>query len=589
MRTKLVALFLFLFLLLPATASAQQSISGSVIRDATLPAGKLAPVAAQSLIGNCTGSSASPTACTALQVKTLQKIEPSVFDYGAVDNDAVDNAGAAAAARAAVGANRSILVPQGDFNLSLRTNLYGTAFKDALGEQRLLGTAAAPATRHEPIYYAEKITASDRNTIAGAWDQGLFYGHLNKRGGNAYAAAITGFGEYTGGSGDLIGVHGRVRTSVAGSRNYAGWFYVDVETGGADTAHAAEFNGRNTVADPGYGGLHQLVRLAMADSTADVNRFSTALSIGKTTTYGGLNGFWQGINIERDAIIATPGTIDDGEAIAISGPAAGGGSIGGIRYRPGVFKFALRTDEATFDNSTAIALGAGQRLRFNGPNGTPYLSGSGAALTLTGGTLTLAGDVSASAWGINGVGINTAGRVFTDTSSAGTVTASQAIYSIAGPTIKAISATTYSGNYATLRVSGAPIAGDNVTLSNARALHVTGGSAQFDEAVSISGSATVSRLSVSSGFSQSGGLKHGRAATGSVPATSSALVTLTWAAAFADASYTATCSVADSTAAAAALRVVHLESVTAAAVAVRVENTSIGALSGTLHCIAMHD
>lgn len=85
------------------------------------------------------------------------------------------------------------------------------------------------------------------------------------------------------------------------------------------------------------------------------------------------------------------------------------------------------------------------------------------------------------------------------------------------------------------------------------------------------------------------GVKHGRVTTGSVPASSSSLVTLTWAAAFLDANYTTTCSVLDATAATAALRVVHLETQSASAVAVRVENTSAGALTGTLNCMAMHD
>jgi hypothetical protein len=83
--------------------------------------------------------------------------------------------------------------------------------------------------------------------------------------------------------------------------------------------------------------------------------------------------------------------------------------------------------------------------------------------------------------------------------------------------------------------------------------------------------------------------KAERVTTGSIAAGASALVTLTWAVAFADANYTAVASVLDATAAAASLRVVHVESVTAAAVGVRVENTSAGALTGTVQVIGMHD
>lgn len=84
-------------------------------------------------------------------------------------------------------------------------------------------------------------------------------------------------------------------------------------------------------------------------------------------------------------------------------------------------------------------------------------------------------------------------------------------------------------------------------------------------------------------------IKAERVTTGSIGAGLSALVTLTWAAAFADANYTVQASVVDATAAVASLRVVHIETISATAVAVRVENTSAGALTGVLHVTAIHD
>lgn len=85
------------------------------------------------------------------------------------------------------------------------------------------------------------------------------------------------------------------------------------------------------------------------------------------------------------------------------------------------------------------------------------------------------------------------------------------------------------------------------------------------------------------------GLKAQRVTTGAIGAGVSALVTLTWAVAFVDANYTVAVSVLDSTAAVASLQVVHVESVTATAVVVRVQNTSAGALTGTLQVIGIHD
>jgi len=97
-------------------------------------------------------------------------------------------------------------------------------------------------------------------------------------------------------------------------------------------------------------------------------------------------------------------------------------------------------------------------------------------------------------------------------------------------------------------------------------------------------------LTVTTGVTpDGGGLKHGRVTTGSIGAGVSAVVTLTWTTAFADANYTVNASVLNSTAATASLKIVHIETQTAAAVTVRVENTSAGALTGTLHVIAIHD
>lgn len=85
------------------------------------------------------------------------------------------------------------------------------------------------------------------------------------------------------------------------------------------------------------------------------------------------------------------------------------------------------------------------------------------------------------------------------------------------------------------------------------------------------------------------GLKHARVTTGSIGAGVSALVTHTWTTTFADASYTVAASVVDATAAIASLKIVHIEAVSATQCKVRVENTSAGALTGTLHLIAFHD
>ena len=108
--------------------------------------------------------------------------------------------------------------------------------------------------------------------------------------------------------------------------------------------------------------------------------------------------------------------------------------------------------------------------------------------------------------------------------------------------------------------------------------------------VSTTSPITAVTLNVTTSVSaDSGGIKHSRVTTGSIGAGATALVTVTWGTAFADASYTVVASVLDSTAALASLSVVHIESQSASQVKVRVSNASAGNLTGTLNVIALHD
>jgi hypothetical protein len=98
------------------------------------------------------------------------------------------------------------------------------------------------------------------------------------------------------------------------------------------------------------------------------------------------------------------------------------------------------------------------------------------------------------------------------------------------------------------------------------------------------------RLSPNVGvFTNASGFKHARISTGSIVAGSTAPITNTWVTAFADANYTVSASVVDSTASSLSLSVVHIDSVTTTNVVVRVLNNAIGSLTGVLHLIAIHD
>ena len=82
-------------------------------------------------------------------------------------------------------------------------------------------------------------------------------------------------------------------------------------------------------------------------------------------------------------------------------------------------------------------------------------------------------------------------------------------------------------------------------------------------------------------------IQRKRATTGSVAGGGTALVTVTWDEPFDDATYTAVASIVQADAVA-NLRVVKIQSQTAAAIVVRVENVAaITAYTGTVHAVAV--
>jgi hypothetical protein len=88
---------------------------------------------------------------------------------------------------------------------------------------------------------------------------------------------------------------------------------------------------------------------------------------------------------------------------------------------------------------------------------------------------------------------------------------------------------------------------------------------------------------------ESPGMQHLRVSTGPINASSSADVTVTWTTAFANTSYSATCTVQDP-GTANTLQVTKIETINTGSVVVRVANNDRGAAhTGVLHCIALHD
>ena len=288
-------------------------------------------------------------------------------------------------------------------------NLYGTSkYRTVSGQRLQFGRNANPVNDPRPVYAVTKFSSANRNTDPSAWDQTAIF-TLVKKTGDAFGAALTGHARSDGGDGDMIGVHARASRYTANGRGYGLWAYFAGHVESTQPGHAMEVNGFTTY-DPGYGSTHQLVRLVMADSTATQNRFGTAISIGPATLGGDNNGFHTGIRVEANAIVRTSG--DDGEFMRIDGPISASGSIGGIRFAKGnaghlgIFKYALRTDEATFGGNDVVRLGSGQRVSwFTDGTRTTSITGGSSTVTINANSGISLPDVAA-----NGVGVSVGGN-----------------------------------------------------------------------------------------------------------------------------------------------------------------------------------
>lgn len=95
--------------------------------------------------------------------------------------------------------------------------------------------------------------------------------------------------------------------------------------------------------------------------------------------------------------------------------------------------------------------------------------------------LEIAGDLTQSAWGLNGALLQGSAITATDSSTATSGTATNAVFnSFAQPTLAASNSTVTTTNAATLYIADAPAAGTNMTITNAYALWVDNGMARFD-------------------------------------------------------------------------------------------------------------
>lgn len=171
------------------------------------------------------------------------------------------------------------------------------------------------------------------------------------------------------------------------------------------------------------------------------------------TVFSFLSAGYDGAALQSTALI---------EFLVDSGTVSSGVLPQKIIFVTGDTNSASRTERLVVKSNGFVGIGLGT-------GGTPT------------GRLHIGGAASASAWGTAGIEFQAAAATFTDSSTAASGTATNAVANSFGrPTFAATNATVTMTNAATVYIANSPAAGTNVTLTNAYALWVDDGSARFD-------------------------------------------------------------------------------------------------------------
>ena len=240
----------------------------------------------------------------------------------------------------------------------------------------------------DPVQWIEKKSNATRDDGVSRWEQGCFYGYLEKQGGSAYGAAATFAARHEGGTGQLVGAHFRGEARHANAEAWGGWSYGavsgDAGTGGANTGAKSvivhEFNLNNGCSiDKGWmvgAELEGNTRGLVCTTTDGSNRVTHMINIGRGSAAP--NGFiWTGMLFRGNSIVApteVTTVVGNGEYMRLEGSILSN-AANGIRFRSGNFRVGISLTESGFSNNCAILLGDNQRITVGtGPANTTYLS-----------------------------------------------------------------------------------------------------------------------------------------------------------------------------------------------------------------------
>lgn len=264
-------------------------------------------------------------------------------------------------------------------------NLYGSnKYRKSLYDRVQIGRINSSGLPIEttsdpnPIISYQKFSIASRDNDPGAWDQVGYFG-LNKSAGDAYGAALTGYGRHYGGEGDVIGIHGRHRGTHRNAKGWGMWAYAlaqntedrQIDLIGIEINVVNRWTGQLPFV-PDSSHLEGEYR-GLVVSTADGGgRINTAISVSAQQGTGGFN---HGLKFRLDAVEGDTVAGGRSGAILIEGRRTpSNGRPIGVIFGPGYFRSGIDFLDMTqpFDRNLAIRMREGDRVSW-GQGGTVYI------------------------------------------------------------------------------------------------------------------------------------------------------------------------------------------------------------------------
>lgn len=238
----------------------------------------------------------------------------------------------------------------------------------------------------DPTIWLNKRTVLDRADGVNRWDAGNIYAALDKVGGDAYCASISGIGRHLAGEGDVIGLHGRSYGYHGKSKVWGGWFYAASRPDpvGGDNESIIDLigieinmnNNRKSVSyTPEAGkGLYRGLIVATADGSKNCHIGIDVVAQLSTNAAP----WYVGMRVRQDSIMPFDSSEGDLAAgILIEGSSSLAKRYPGIVLRNGCFHVGIDLSQVdTIDNNSALVLKNNDRIRWGTRTSSRYISAS---------------------------------------------------------------------------------------------------------------------------------------------------------------------------------------------------------------------